>query len=141
MKRRTMLVLLTSAMLVALSGCTPAYKNKEPNVRRAAVLKLTDPTLLTAIAFDDPDKGVCQTAVDRLAEIHALDQALAARLATEHKFDEVRLRVIVLYLEDLATLDKIVTNDKEGNVIRQLANNRLVKLTGVEKYELKVLKQ
>ena len=131
MKKILLMVLYIPILMTIIGGCTPDYKNKDPKIRKVAIEKITDQNLLVKIVFEDSDELVREAAVLRLT-----DQALLSKIAIEHKIAEVRITAINC-LTDPVTLEKIVVNVNESILLRQFANQKLQKLTGVQKFSFK----
>jgi hypothetical protein len=116
----------------------PKWKHSDCEIRRAAVSRLTDQTLLAKIAKNDKDSVVRKTAENRkealLAEIARnnsdcmaakaavemlTDQTLLAEIAKKVHFDEVRY-IAVRRLLGEAILADLAKNDKD-RVVRRVA--------------------
>ena len=61
-------VLLPFMLVCVFSGCGPDIKSKDPNVRKAAVQKLTDQSVLAKIAMEDKDESVREAAVQKVTD-------------------------------------------------------------------------
>ena len=129
MLRLTLTLLWMSVLTAVILGCTPDYKNKDPNIRKAAVEKITDQALLGKIVYEDKDKAVREAAFLRLT-----DQTLLKKIATEPDADVPRASA-VFRLTDHEVLESIIVDEKQPILIRQLANRRLEMLgTGANQY-------
>jgi len=47
----------------------PRWQNSNPDIRKKAVMKMRDASLLSQIAEKDQDQGVCRAASQRLSEL------------------------------------------------------------------------
>ncbi|MDI6451706.1 hypothetical protein [Anaerobaca lacustris] len=109
-----------SALMVAwlMSGCAGGLDSRYPNVRQAAVRRVTNQALLAKVAVEDEDGNVRGAAVAKLT-----DQALLAKVAVGDKDGNVR-GAAVERLTDQALLAKVAVEDEDGNV-RRLAVAKL----------------
>jgi hypothetical protein len=128
MKNSILMAFCILLLISIFDGCTPDYKNKDPKIRIAAIEKITNQKLLANIVFEDTIELVREAAVVRLT-----DQVLLSKIAIEHKNAYTRLTAIA-NLTDTTTLVKVIFNKNESSLFRQIANQRLQKLTGVQKY-------
>jgi len=89
-----------------------AVEDKDANVRRAAVAKVTDQSLLAKIVLEDSNVGVRSAAV-----INLTDQALLAKVALEGTDASAR-RTTVSKLSDQTLLARIAQEDQDAAVRR-----------------------
>jgi len=89
-----------------LSEAMKAMEDKDRNVRRTAVKKLVDQTVLAKFAVQDEDSEVRRSAVGKIT-----DQALLAKIYMDDKDSGVR-QAAVKNITDQALLEKIYAEDK-----------------------------
>jgi ankyrin repeat protein len=105
-----------------------AVEEKDFFVRRAAILKLTDQTLLTKLALEDENPHIRAIAVLKLT-----DQTLLAKLAVKEHY-EVRSAAVEV-LTDQVLLARIAVDDKDL-MVRKAAIKKLTDQTLLTKLAL-----
>ena len=95
-----------------------AMGDEAGNIRKVAVSKLADQAVLAKVALEDNDKDVREAAVSKLT-----DQAVLTKVALEEEDRDVR-RTAVGKLADQAVLARVVAEDKDWDV-RKLAFGEL----------------
>ena len=101
----------------------PRWKHPNPDIRLAAVDRVSDQSVLDHIAKNDPNEGVRQAANARLTSVRAQAEAQLANIARNHKNYRSR-RAAVECLTDQSVLADIARNDRD-HALRSVALKRL----------------
>jgi hypothetical protein len=97
-------------------------KSRDRDTRAVAVGRLEDVALLAEIAQKDPDSGIREDAVDRLADHADEAQAVLARIAEKDKDERVRSSAAAL-VTDPRVLERLLRTSNVASVRRHALEN------------------